>query len=385
MSIAEAVTLVDSCIQDVQKKFLAFTWSLTWLFFWACVCTSPTDAHPISQGSMEITVLPDRIDLHAIISHEEILVAAALGGQENSIGPEAIRKHADYLLAHLHISADGQALAGRILEVPSKFTGQLPYRFEYRLEGAIPQRIELRQDILREFEFAPGNAWEASYIVRIIVHGQASAEGLLFTFREPLVFQGDGIDGLDQPRMTVAFMRHGIDHILSGYDHLLFVGALVLAVAGWWDLVKVITGFTLAHSFTLTLAALDIFRLPSGIVEPMIALSIVAAAVQNIFWPRHSRGWERLLLAFGFGLFHGLGFAGGLLDAMSDMQISGAILAIASFSVGVEIGHQLVVLPAFYGLTLLRRYNAGQSRHAQRYGSALISLFGLAYLYASLR
>jgi hydrogenase/urease accessory protein HupE len=385
MFIAKAVKRVDPSIQGVQKKCLAFRLSLTCLYFWACFCPSPTEAHPISQGSMEITVLPGRIDLRAIVSHEEILVAAALGGREDSIGPEALRQHADYLLAHLHISADGQALAGRILEVPTRFTGQLPYGFEYRLKGAMPKRIEFRQNILREFEFAPGNAWEASYIVRIIVHEQTSAEGLLFTFREPLIFSGDGIDGLDRPQMTAAFTRHGIAHILTGYDHLLFVGALVLAVAGWWDLIKVITAFTLAHSITLTLAALDIVRLPSGIVEPMIALSIIAVAAQNLFWPRHSRGWMRLLLAFGFGLFHGLGFAGGLLDAMSDMQLSGAILAIASFSVGVEIGHQVVVLPAFYGLTLLRRYNAGQSRHAQRYGSALISLFGLAYLYASLR
>lgn len=334
---------------------------------------------------MEIRVLSDRIDLCATVSREEVLVAAALGGQENSIGPEAIRKHADYLLAHLHISADGQPLAGRILEVPQRSTGLLPYRFEYWLEGATPRRIEFRQEVLREFEFAPGNAWEASYIVRIILHGQISAEGLLFTFREPLVFSGDGIDGLDLLRRIVAFMRHGIAHILTGYDHLLFVGALVLAVAGWWDLIKVITAFTLAHSFTLTLAALNIFRLPSGIVEPMIALSIVVAAVQNLFWPMHSRGWERLLLAFGFGLFHGLGFAGGLLDSMSGMQLAGAILAIAAFSFGVEIGHQIVVLPAFYGLTLLRRFRAEQSRYAQHYGSALISLFGLAYLYASLR
>ena len=70
---------------------------------------------------------------------------------------------------------------------------------------------------------------------------------------------------------------------------------------------------------------------------------------------------------------------------MSDMQMTGALLAIAAFSFGVEIGHQIVVLPAFYGLILLRRFSAEQSRYAQRYGSALICLFGLAYLYASLR
>ncbi|MCI0425221.1 MAG: HupE/UreJ family protein, partial [Actinobacteria bacterium] len=71
--------------------------------------------------------------------------------------------------------------------------------------------------------------------------------------------------------MAAAFMRHGITHILGGYDHLLFVGALVLAVVSLWDLIKVISAFTLAHTLTLALAAFDLIRLPAAIVEPMIA------------------------------------------------------------------------------------------------------------------
>jgi hypothetical protein len=120
----------------------------------------------------------------------------------------------------------------------------------------------------------------------------------------------------------------------------------------------------------------------------MIAASIVAVAVQNIIWPEHSHGRTRLLLAFGFGLFHGLGFAGGLLDAMSGMALGSVALAIVAFSIGVEIGHQVVVLPAFYGLSFLRRADTGTPRFgkwAQRYGSAIISLFGLAYFYAALK
>jgi len=203
-----------------------------------------------------------------------------------------------------------------------------------------------------------------------------------------LVFDGIGTAGLDRIRLVGAFVRHGIAHIITGYDHLLFVGALVLAVTGWRDLIKVIAVFTLAHTLTLALAVLNIIRLPSSIVEPMIAASIVAVAVQNIIWPEHSHGRNRLLLAFGFGLFHGLGFAGGLLDAMSGMALGSVALAIIAFSIGVEIGHQVVVLPAFYGLTLLRRADTGIPRFnkwAQRYVSVIISLFGLAYFYAALK
>src|SRR6185369_4305874 len=122
-----------------------------------------------------------------------------------------------------------------------------------------------------------------------------------------------------------------------------------------WDLVKVVTAFTLAHSLTLTLCVLDIFRLPERVVEPMIALSIVFVAVENIFWPNRTKGWGRLGAAFFFGLFHGLGFAGGLLDAMESLGGGAVVVAIIAFSVGVEIGHQVVVLPFFGALRLLRR------------------------------
>ena len=372
------------CFCGLGKR-IAVCW---FLILSSCFSVRPAMAHPVSQGAMTIIVRADRVDLYATVSLEEVLVATALSEKQTMPRQEAMRDHGDYLLAHLHLSADGQPVLGRVLEVPTQSTGQLGYRLEYRLEGAATKRIEFRQDVLREFMFAPGNMWEASYIVRIGLDGQAPSVGLLFTYREPLVFDSARAAGLDRMRMVGAFMRHGIAHILTGYDHLLFVAALVLAVTGWRELIKVIAVFTLAHTLTLALAVLNIIRLPSGIVEPMIAASIVAVAIQNIFWPKGSHGRTRLFLAFGFGLFHGLGFAGGLLDAMSGMAMSHVALAIVAFSVGVEIGHQVVVLPAFYGLTRLRRADAGVSRitiRTQCYGSIIISLVGLAYFYAALR
>ena len=95
-----------------------------------------------------------------------------------------------------------------------------------------------------------------------------------------------------------------------------------------------------------------------------------------------------MLIAFVFGLFHGLGFAGGLLEAMSDLNVAGAAVAIGAFSTGVEIGHQAVVLPAFAGLCLLRRANQGDvhfDQLARRSGSIAISLLGMFYLVLALR
>jgi len=183
-----------------------------------------------------------------------------------------------------------------------------------------------------------------------------------------------------------AFFYAGVHHILTGYDHLLFVSALVLAATTLWELVKVVSAFTVAHTITLTLAALNLVHLPGRVVEPFIAASIVFIAMQNVFWPRRARGWSRLGAAFFFGLFHGLGFAGGLLEAMQQMQSGTMLLAILAFSIGVEVGHQMVVLPLFAMLKTARdtRPDAVMrtrvSMGFQRIGSAGISVVGVYYL-----
>jgi hypothetical protein len=148
----------------------------------------------------------------------------------------------------------------------------------------------------------------------------------------------------------------------------------------------VVTAFTIAHSLTLTLAALDIVRLPERVVEPIIAASIVCVGLQNVFWPRQARGYTRLAVAFVFGLFHGLGFAGGLLDIMHQMPTATIVLAILGFSIGVEAGNQVVLLPIFGLMKAARLSPAGNvlntnvSLAIERFGSAAISAAGIYYL-----
>ena len=186
------------------------------------------------------------------------------------------------------------------------------------------------------------------------------------------------------------YFVHGVRHILTGFDHLLFLSALVLAAPTVWEVAKVVTAFTLAHSASLTLAALDLVRLPEGVVEPLIAASIVFVAAQNVFRPGAARGRGRLAAAFFFGLFHGLGFAGGLLDVMRQMPGGTALQAILGFSVGVEAGHLLVLVPLFTLLTLVcrpRRATAervGRTLAVQRVGSSLILVAGVYYLCVAL-
>jgi hydrogenase/urease accessory protein HupE len=349
-------------------------------------------AHPVSQGALDVVVFPERIAVTARVSMEEVLVAAAYGRQKELSTLEIVRRHGDYLLAHFRITADGRLLAGRVVKVPAEAGGQPTYDLEYKITAGAPKRVAFDEDVLREFEFAPGNPWEASYVVRARVEGSPAKEGLLLTSTAPLVLDvsalARGAASLDKARMAREYIRHGVVHILSGYDHLLFIAALALAVATLWDLVKVISAFTLAHSITLALSVLNIVRLPSSVVEPMIAASIVFVALQNVIFPEKSRGAGRLLVAFFFGLFHGLGFAGGLLSAMEGMAGFAVGLAILAFSLGVEAGHQIIVLPIFGALKILRRTAPKSDRipgRVLRYGSAMICLAGLFYLVAALR
>jgi hypothetical protein len=325
-------------------------------------------AHPISQGSIDVEVTPGNLHVRARVPVEAVF----LTGHATTLA-ETWREHGQYFLQHFQIAADGRDLAGTLTGVTEPVNERVIYDFDFPLANA-PTRLQLRQNLLNEISYAPGNAWEATFVVSV------GGKGLgLLTSKGPLAIAGEEHD---RTRMFGEYLRHGITHILSGYDHLLFIAALALAALTVWDLIKVVGMFTLAHSVTLTLSVFNIVRLPSSVVEPMIAASIVFVALSNVFWPQRSRGRVRLATAFFFGLFHGLGFAGGLLGAMSGLAGISVGLAILAFSLGVELGHQLVVLPVFWGLRVARAIPPTVSL---RYGSAFISVAGMFYLIAALR
>ncbi len=357
-------------------------------------------AHPVAQGAMDVIVHPDRVEIRARVSVEEAFVAEGFGKDAPAANPDNIwQRHGEYLRQHIAVEADGRRLSGHLEKITpppntapnSRIGCDLAFAIP---PGALPRQIIVRQDVLNEFEFAPGNPWEATFVATLSQEGRTAQSGLLFTRKAPLALACDwttiaapaGEAQIDRTRMFGAYLHHGVMHILTGYDHLLFMAGLVLAVVSLLDLVKVVTAFTLAHTVTLTLSVLNIFRLPAHIVEPMIAASIVFVAAQNIFWPAQSRGWTRLAVAFGFGLFHGLGFAGGLLDAMEGLPGLAVATAIVAFSIGVEIGHQVVVLPLYFCLKSLRNNPAVAARYPiPRYASAAVCFAGMYYLAASLR
>jgi hydrogenase/urease accessory protein HupE len=156
---------------------------------------------------------------------------------------------------------------------------------------------------------------------------------------------------LPMTEVAARYLASGAGHIFAGYDHVAFLLALLLWARGVWTVVKVVTAFTLSHSIALSLAALDLVSLPGGLVEPLIAASVVAVALENFFDRRIERRWR---VAFFLGFIHGFGFAGALRDI--GLPHDALLIALAFFNIGVEIGQVAIVaivVPLLLGIDRL--------------------------------
>jgi hypothetical protein len=183
------------------------------------------------------------------------------------------------------------------------------------------------------------------------------------------------------PQQFATYLREGVWHILIGLDHLLFLFSLLLpAVAsptlrsGSVDVVKTVTAFTVAHSITLALAALQVIVLPARVVESTIAASVVFAAMNNLYPMVERRIWA---IAFAFGLVHGLGFANVLQDL--GLPRAGLVSSLVAFNIGVEIG-QLAIVLVVLPLVFAARHTPFYRVAILRAGSAAIALIASVWL-----
>jgi hypothetical protein len=180
------------------------------------------------------------------------------------------------------------------------------------------------------------------------------------------------------------YAREGVWHIWIGFDHILFLLALLLPAVvfrqgqkwqavtafkpAFWSVLKIVTAFTLAHSITLTLATLGVISLPSRWVESIIAASVVIAALNNIYPLFRERRW---VMAFVFGLVHGFGFASVLTDL--GLPQGALVLALVGFNIGVE-GGQLAIVSVFLPLAFALRYSWMYQRLVLFGGSIIIAI-----------
>jgi hydrogenase/urease accessory protein HupE len=183
------------------------------------------------------------------------------------------------------------------------------------------------------------------------------------------------------PRSNTSFFLLGIEHFVTGYDHVLFLAALLLVCTSFRQAASVITFFTVAHSITLSLAALDLVRIPTRLVEPAIAASIVYVGLENILG-RHRLIW-RAAITFGFGLIHGLGFASALREIGLGQAGTGVALPLLKFSIGLETGQLCIAAIMLQLLLALRRAKAApQEPPWVPAGSMLVALIGAYWFVA---
>jgi hypothetical protein len=326
------------------------------------------------EGTLEIAVRDAELAVGIDSNHD----GRVTWGELRSAEPQLV----GYLFSHVTFSAQGRRcdIVLRPLEVKDRADGHYAWLpFSGRCEFPIAS-LDIRYTVLEGLDPSHRGllTLTAGNTVQVGVLGGTATQAT-YSVLAP-----------DRWRAFRDYFKAGVWHILSGIDHLLFLISLLLPAvllrkSGRWEpvqgaqpalvgVLKVVTAFTLAHSITLTLAALDIVRLPSRLTESVIAASIIVAALNNLFPIITER---RARIAFGFGLLHGFGFA----SVLSDMGLppGARLISLFSFNLGIEAGQLsivLIVMPIFYAL----REGSFYRRAVMPFGSAAIALLALVWL-----
>jgi hydrogenase/urease accessory protein HupE len=247
-----------------------------------------------------------------------------------------------YVMAHVGVGgADGKACApGAAVLVPDG--DGVVFRNHYSCAG-VGGDIVYRSTVLTDID-------SVARQVVLIGQGDHAPQALLDGTNTMVTLSAP------PPSLLSTIERYlvtGIEHIFLGYDHVAFLVAVVLWARRLLPVIKIVTAFTIAHSITLSLATLDVIVIPSSIVEPAIAASIVYVALENFFTRNIDGRWR---VTFAFGLIHGFGFAGALREI--GLPTNAVVTALAAFNIGVEIGQVAIVSIVLPALIVLDRLTA---------------------------
>lgn len=205
------------------------------------------------------------------------------------------------------------------------------------------------------------------------IHSAAGGTQTLLLQPGENVLEIPSADEARQGGTFLQFLTLGFEHIWEGIDHLLFVTGLIIIAGTWKRILVTVTGFTVAHSVTLGLAALDLVSLPTRAVEAVIALSIVFLAVEIVKGPRDSLTWRRpVAVAASFGLLHGFGFASVLREI--GLPDQGLLTALLAFNIGIEIGQVIFAALLFALLQMVMRFRPVQPKSVRHQGAAPVQL-----------
>jgi HupE / UreJ protein len=357
-----------------------------WLGFPLLLFAAVAQAHIASNGFLALNLRGSALSGSVELAVRD--VELAVGVDANGDGKvtwgelhEASPRLAAYVAAHLRFAADGASCTTSFgeVQVTARVDGNYAWLPFTGTCGGPPRELSISYHVLEGID--PSHRG----LLRL------DSEGIVTT----AVLGGTGADvpialGHTSIWRTISeYLQAGVWHIWSGIDHLLFLLSLLLPAVlqrrqGRWEpvpsgrpaflgILKVVTAFTLAHSITLSLAALDVVRLPSRFTESVIAASIIVAALNNIF-PLVTE--TRARIAFAFGLLHGFGFA----SVLAEMGLpAGARLAsLLAFNCGIEVG-QLAVVCAVMPLAYVLRRGALYRRAVLPWGSAVIAAVALVW------
>jgi hydrogenase/urease accessory protein HupE len=340
----------------------------SWIVAALVACATPAAAHPAPFSYIDVRVDAARVELTVVahiydVAHDlgmadmsRLLDAAALGSESGRITA--------LLSGRLQLRIEGVATRFPAWSTPEALPDRQAVRTTARLNLPKPAGFLTLSAAL--FPYDPVhqtfvNIYEGDALVRQAILDRSKSELEFFS-------------GTRQGTLAVVrkFVGSGIQHILIGPDHLLFLIGLLLLGGSLRQLVLVVSAFTAAHSVTLSLAALNIFSPPARIVEPAIALSIIYVGADNLTvrGGRDVRAW----IAFGFGLIHGFGFA----SVLREMDLPSRALgwSLFSFNVGVEVGQLVVVVAVASAFAAIRSRSEIAGRRLAFAGSLVVIAAG---------
>ena len=298
---------------------------------------------------------------------------------------EVKAKHAEivaYAFAHLKLAADGANCPTKVTDhkIDNHSDGTYAVIFFTADCPKVPEALEIEYSLFFDLDK------EHKGLLNLQSDGKARSAIFSDSDRK----QKFQLATTSKWKQFVDFLVEGIWHIWQGFDHILFLLSLLLpAVLVWsaerWksaasfkaafiEVLKVVTAFTVAHSITLSLAALQIVNIPTRISESAIAASVIVAALNNVFPIFHGRRW---MVAFGFGLVHGFGFANVLTEL--GLPQSTLLIALVGFNLGVEVG-QIAIVAVFLPIAFLLRDTWTYRKLVLVAGSLLIAMIAAAWL-----
>ncbi|MBI3940450.1 MAG: HupE/UreJ family protein [Acidobacteria bacterium] len=358
---AEAVVMAKRAFQARVMGLL--------LFF--CAAGALLRAHPVSISYSHFDVQGDSIQAVLRLPLEELDLLMQLDQNlDNQVSLEEAERARgvieEYLVRRVRLSADGANISGKLGSMQSwKDSGGflfLELDLSYRAPKPV-ERITMQVDLLTDLMPAHKNLSQ----IRL---GNRSEE---FVFEGGRTYTGD-ISGGGFWKAARTFLILGIEHIFTGYDHIVFLFGLLIVGSRLLNLIKIVSSFTVAHSITLALATLGLVTPVAWMTEAGIALSIAYIGFENLFIREVKHRWK---ITFVFGLIHGFGFAN-ILRAMN-LPRSGLAASLFTFNLGVEMGQVTIVALMFPLL-----YYVAQTRFrltVTRVTSLVILGLGLFWLY----